>query len=85
MDPANGVPKRDETGKYLVRKTACINTTIIDILRTIKSQGTLMIHVVDGIDTINPCPGRPGFFFGLIPGPGGAGGPLPRPASRMAA
>ena len=53
VDPGNGVPKRDDTGKYLVRKTGGINATMIDILQAVKSQGTFMIHVVDGIETIN--------------------------------
>ncbi len=53
MDPGNGVPKRDDAGKYLVRKTGGINATMIDILRAAKTQGIFMIHVVDGIETIN--------------------------------
>lgn len=53
VDPANGVPKRDESGKYMIRKTGGINATMIDLLNAVKSQGTFMIHVVDGIEAIN--------------------------------
>ncbi len=53
VNPGNGVPKRDETGNYIIRKTGGINATMIDILRAVKDQGTFMIHVVDGIEAIN--------------------------------
>jgi hypothetical protein len=53
MDMESGVPKRDRAGKYVVRKTGGINATMIDIIKAVKNQGIFMIHVVDGIETIN--------------------------------
>ena len=53
VEPESGIPKRDEAGKYLVRKTGGINATMIDIIQAVKSQGIFMIHIVDGIEAIN--------------------------------
>jgi len=53
VGPETGIPKRDKMGKYLVRKTGGITATMIDIIKAVSSQGIFMIHVVDGIETIN--------------------------------
>ena len=53
MDVQRGIPKRDQAGKYIVRKTGGINATMSDIIEAVKNQGIFMVHVVDGIETIN--------------------------------
>ena len=53
MEVESGIPKRDNAGKYVVRKTGGINATMIDIIKAVKNQGIFMIHIVDGIETIN--------------------------------
>ena len=53
VDSESGIPKRDEKGEYIVRKTGGITATMIDIIKAVKSQGIFMVHVVDGIETIN--------------------------------
>jgi hypothetical protein len=53
VGPETGIPKRDKMGKYLVRKTGGITATMIDIIKAVSSQGIFMIHLVDGIETIN--------------------------------
>jgi hypothetical protein len=53
FDARNGVPKRAENGNYLTKKTGGINATMLDVLQAVRSQGTFMVHVVDGIEAIN--------------------------------
>ncbi|MBN1613333.1 MAG: DUF362 domain-containing protein, partial [Deltaproteobacteria bacterium] len=53
MDLASGAPKRDEEGRYIVKKTGGITATMIDIIRAVLDQGIFMVHVVDGIEAIN--------------------------------
>jgi len=53
IDPETCLPKRDEAGQYIVRKTGGITATMIDIIKALRSQGIFMIHVVDGIEAIN--------------------------------
>jgi len=53
VDAATGLPKRDSHGRYVVTKTGGINATMIDIIQAVKSQGIFMVHVVDGIETVN--------------------------------
>ena len=53
IDPEICLPKRDEAGRYIVRKTGGITATMIDIITAVRSQGIFTIHVVDGIETIN--------------------------------
>jgi len=53
LDAERGIPKRNERGEYIVRKTGGINATMVDIIKAVKNQGIFMVHVVDGIETIN--------------------------------
>jgi hypothetical protein len=61
VDPETGIPKRDEKGEYVVRKTGGINATMVDIIKAVKNQGIFMVHVVDGIEAINYDHGGQGF------------------------
>jgi hypothetical protein len=53
IDHDTGLPKRDESGKYIVEKTGGITATMIDVIKAVKEQDIFMMHVVDGIETIN--------------------------------
>ena len=53
MEPNSSLPKRDTEGNYIVRKTGGIVATMIDIIKAVDNLGTLMIHIVDGIEAIN--------------------------------
>jgi hypothetical protein len=53
LDMETGIPKRDRGGEYTVRRTGGINATMIDIIKAVEKQGIFMIHIVDGIETIN--------------------------------
>ena len=53
INPETGLPKREATGNYVVRKTGGITATMIDVIKAVKDQDIFMMHVVDGIETIN--------------------------------
>ena len=53
MDSESEMPKRDEKGEYIVRKTGGLTATMIDIIKAVRSQNIFMVHVVDGIEAIN--------------------------------
>ena len=53
MELETSLPKRDTEGNYIVRKTGGIVATMIDIIKAVDNLGTLMIHIVDGIEAIN--------------------------------
>ncbi len=53
VDPETSLPKRDAKGNYIVSKTGGITATMIDIVKAVSSQDIFMIHIVDGIETIN--------------------------------
>jgi len=53
FDHTTGLPKRDARGHYIVNKTGGITATMIDIIQAVKNQNIFMLHVVDGIETIN--------------------------------
>ncbi|MCJ7615137.1 MAG: DUF362 domain-containing protein, partial [Desulfobacterales bacterium] len=53
VDPETSLPKKDLHGKYIVNKTGGITATMIDIVKAVSNQNIYMIHVVDGIETIN--------------------------------
>jgi len=53
MDHETGFTKRDAAGNYIVRKTGGITATMLDIITAVSSQNIFMIHVVDGIESIN--------------------------------
>jgi hypothetical protein len=53
MDRSTALTKRDEEGRYLVRKTGGLPATMIDIVKATANQDVMMLHVVDGIEAIN--------------------------------
>jgi hypothetical protein len=53
IDENTGLPTRNEKGEYIVSRTAGIAGTQADIIRATQSQGVLMLHVVDAIESIN--------------------------------
>jgi hypothetical protein len=53
IDISTGLPKRDASGNYIVKKTGGITATMIDIIQAVKNQNIFMMHVVDGIEMIN--------------------------------
>ena len=53
IDPATNLPRRDGNGQYVVKKTAGIPGTMVDIIQAVASQGIFMMHVVDAIEAIN--------------------------------
>jgi len=53
IDINTGLPKRDASGNYIVKKTGGITATMIDIIQAVKNQNIFMMHVVDGIEMIN--------------------------------
>ena len=53
IDHNTGVPKQNQDGSYIVKKTGGITATMIDIIRAVIDQDIFMVHVVDGIEAIN--------------------------------
>ncbi|UCF91308.1 MAG: DUF362 domain-containing protein, partial [Desulfobacterales bacterium] len=53
IDPETGLPKRNASGKYIVKETGGITATMIDVIKAVKEQDIFMMHVVDGIEAIN--------------------------------
>jgi hypothetical protein len=53
MDMDTGLPRKDPSGGYTLEKTGGITATMIDILRAVEEAGVFMLHVVDGIESIN--------------------------------
>jgi hypothetical protein len=53
QDKDSGYPKRDASGKYIVRKTDGIAGTQTDIIRAVQAQNVYMLHIVDGIEFTN--------------------------------
>jgi Domain of unknown function (DUF362) len=53
LDLETAAPKRDSDGNYIVKKTGGITATMVDINRAVLDQGIFMVHVTDGIETIN--------------------------------
>ena len=53
MNTDTGLPKRDAAGDCILEKTGGITATMIDIIQAVRSAGVFMLHVVDGIETIN--------------------------------
>lgn len=53
IDHKTGLPRRDESGTYIVKKTGGITATMIDVIKALKEQDIFMIHVVDGIEAVN--------------------------------
>jgi hypothetical protein len=53
IDPSTGLPRRDAKGRYVVKKTAGISATMVDIIKAVASQDIFMVHIVDAIEVIN--------------------------------
>ncbi len=53
IDENAGTPRKDDSGGYILKKTGGLNATMIDIIRAVEEAGVLMLHVVDGIESIN--------------------------------
>lgn len=53
MDLETGVPERDASGRYVVKKTGGILATMVDIIKAVSSQSILMLHIVDAVEAIN--------------------------------
>jgi hypothetical protein len=49
----DGLPKRDNEGNYVVKKTGGITAAMIDIIQAVRSQGIPMFHVLDAIQPTN--------------------------------
>jgi hypothetical protein len=53
IDFNTGFPKRDADGKNILNRTGGITATMTDIIKAVINQNIFMIHIVDGIETIN--------------------------------
>jgi len=53
IDDKTNLPKRDDSARYILHKTGGITATMIDIISAVKNQNIYMMHIVDGIETIN--------------------------------
>jgi hypothetical protein len=53
MDEDTGLPIRNEKGEYIVTRTAGMPGTQADAIRATQSQGILILHVADAIESIN--------------------------------
>ena len=53
MDTDTDLPRKDARGEYVLAKTGGINATMVDIIQAVKGAGIFMLHVVDGIESIN--------------------------------
>lgn len=53
IDPHTCIPKKDESGDYIVRKTGGLTGTMLDIIRALLSLDIFVMHIVDGIQTVN--------------------------------
>ena len=56
LDAESEIPKRNEKGEISFERVGGITATMVDIIKAVKSQGIFMVHVVDGIETINLRP-----------------------------
>jgi hypothetical protein len=53
IDENTGLPARNKNGEYIISRTAGMSGTQADVIRAAQSQGILMLHVVDAIESIN--------------------------------
>jgi len=53
IDMETATTRRDQEGRYVVKKTGGLTATMVDINRAALDQDIFMIHVVDGIEAIN--------------------------------
>jgi hypothetical protein len=53
MDEETNLPLRNKDGQYIVRKTAGMPGTIVDVIKATLNQNVLILHVVDAVEAIN--------------------------------
>ncbi|MDY6916969.1 MAG: DUF362 domain-containing protein [Chloroflexota bacterium] len=53
VDEATGVPRRNSSGSCIMTRTHGLAATMADVVKAVASQDVFILHVVDGIDTIN--------------------------------
>lgn len=53
LDPHTHLPRKDAEGNPVVRKTAGMPGTMVDIIKAVVEQDVFAIHVVDGIEARN--------------------------------
>jgi hypothetical protein len=53
FDIETGLPIRDKNGEYKVRKTGGIAATQVDVIEATIDQGVYILHIVDGIESVN--------------------------------
>ncbi len=52
-DPVTFVPRKDENGNYIVKKTGGLTGTVLDMIKAVANQGIFMMHIVDSIEAVN--------------------------------
>jgi len=52
-DEVTGMPVRNESGEYVVTSTGGMEASMADVIEAVRDQGTMMLHVVDGIEATN--------------------------------
>lgn len=53
IDEETDLPRKDEHGDYILKKTAGMAGTQADVIRATQEQGVFMVHISDSIDMIN--------------------------------
>ncbi len=53
FDEKTGLPTKGKDGHYKLRKTGGIEATQVDVIKATIDQGVYILHVVDGIQTVN--------------------------------
>ena len=53
LDPTTHLPKEDNNGNTIIKKSGGITATMIDIIKAVKDQNIFMMHIVDAIEGIN--------------------------------
>ncbi|MBI4337535.1 MAG: hypothetical protein HY683_06885, partial [Chloroflexi bacterium] len=53
LDADTQKPVKDEKGNIVFERTAGINGTMCDVIRAVQGSGATIMHVIDGIETID--------------------------------
>jgi len=53
FDEKTGLPTKGKDKRYMLRKTGGIEATQVDLIKATSDQGVYMLHVIDGIQTVN--------------------------------
>lgn len=53
IDPDTLIPKKDDQGQYIVKKTGGLTGTMLDIIRAVATQDIFMMHIVDAIEAVS--------------------------------